>query len=171
MNLTEKTGLLAGQLHGQGSIVSSLPFDYFPFPADSARPAREALIDTLAPYTLWEKEMAACLAHPTPQALARYGEVEEAYAARDGYRVRDDLAREAQLLASFLEMHDGTVKVSLRARPGFDVAWIAGRLGGGGHVQAAGFSFTGTLEEAQRLTLALLCEERARRRNEVGKSL
>lgn len=79
--------------------------------------------------------------------------------------------REAQLLASFLEMHDGTVKVSLRARPGFDVAWIAGRLGGGGHVQAAGFSFTGTLEEAQRLTLALLCEERARRRNEVGKSL
>ncbi len=90
--------LLAGQLHGQGSIVSSLPFDYFPFPADAARPAREALIDTLAPYTLWEKEMAACLAHPTPQALARYGEVEEAYAARDGYRVRDDLAREAQLL-------------------------------------------------------------------------
>lgn len=79
--------------------------------------------------------------------------------------------REAQLLASFLEMRDGTVKVSLRARPGFDVAWIAGRLGGGGHVQAAGFSFTGTLEEAQRLTLALLCEERARRRNEVGKSL
>lgn len=79
--------------------------------------------------------------------------------------------REAQLLASFLEMRDGTVKVSLRARPGFDVAWIAGRLGGGGHVQAAGFSFTGRLEEAQRLTLALLCEERARRRNEVGKSL
>lgn len=79
--------------------------------------------------------------------------------------------REAQLLASFLEMRDGTVKVSLRARPGFDVAWIAGRLGGGGHVQAAGYSFTGTLEEAQRLTLALLCEERARRRNEVGESL
>ena len=79
--------------------------------------------------------------------------------------------REAQLLASFLEMHDGTVKVSLRARPGFDVAWIAGRLGGGGHVQAAGFSFTGTLEEAQRLTLALLREERARRRDEVEKSL
>ncbi len=79
--------------------------------------------------------------------------------------------REAQLQASFLEMRDGTVKVSLRARPGFDVAWIAGRLGGGGHVQAAGYSFTGTLEEAQRLTLALLCEERACRRNEVGKSL
>ncbi|HRT31609.1 MAG TPA: DHHA1 domain-containing protein, partial [Anaerolineae bacterium] len=79
--------------------------------------------------------------------------------------------REAQLLASFLEMRDGTVKVSLRARPGFDVAWIAGRLGGGGHVQAAGYSFTGTLEEAQRLTLALLREERARRRDEAGKSL
>jgi len=79
--------------------------------------------------------------------------------------------REAQLLASFLEMRDGTVKVSLRARPGFDVAWIAGRLGGGGHVQAAGYSFTGTLEEAQRLTLALLREERARRRDEVEKSL
>lgn len=90
--------LLAGQLHGQGEILSSLPFDYFPFGVEGARPAGEALIDTLAPYTRWEEQMAACLSQPTPGSLAHYGEVEEQYARADGYRVRDSLAREAALL-------------------------------------------------------------------------
>ena len=69
--------------------------------------------------------------------------------------------REAELLASFLEMRDGTIKVSLRARPGYDVAWIAKRLGGGGHKQAAGYSLPGGLDAAVRDTLALLRQELA----------
>ena len=70
--------------------------------------------------------------------------------------------REAQLLASFLEMRDGTVKVSLRARPGYDVAWIAKQLGGGGHTQAAGYSLPGDLDTVVRDTMALLHQELAR---------
>lgn len=69
--------------------------------------------------------------------------------------------REAELLASFLEMRDGTIKVSLRARPGYDVAWIAKQLGGGGHKQAAGYSLPGSLDAAVRDTLALLRQELA----------
>ena len=90
--------LLAGELTGQGQITSSLPFDLFPYEAAMDRPAQEALIDTLAPYTLWEAEMAACLKDTTPEKLARYGEIEQHYAARDGYVIRDTLAREAALL-------------------------------------------------------------------------
>lgn len=70
--------------------------------------------------------------------------------------------REAQLFASLLEMRDGTVKVSLRARPGYDVAWIAKQLGGGGHTQAAGYSLPGSLDLVVRDTLALLRQELAR---------
>lgn len=71
--------------------------------------------------------------------------------------------QEATLLASFLEMRDGTVKVSLRARPGYDVAWIAKQLGGGGHKQAAGCSISGDLEQAVTQTLALLRQELTQR--------
>ncbi len=70
--------------------------------------------------------------------------------------------REAQLFATFLEMRDGTVKVSLRARPGYDVAWIAKQLGGGGHTQAAGYSLPGDLDTVVRDTMALLRQELAR---------
>ncbi len=72
--------------------------------------------------------------------------------------------REAQLIAAFVEMRDATVKVSLRARPGHDVAWIAKRFGGGGHTQAAGYSLDGGLESAVLTTLSLLRQELGQRR-------
>lgn len=98
--------LLAGQLQGSGQILSGLAFDYFPYAVEESRPAEEALIDQLAPYTAWEQEMSACLAVSTPEALARFGELEQAYAAAEGYAIRDLLAREAALLGfSQEELH------------------------------------------------------------------
>lgn len=66
---------------------------------------------------------------------------------------------EAKIIASFLEMRDDSVKVSLRARPGYDVAWIAQELGGGGHRLAAGCSIPGPLDRAQAEVLTLVREE------------
>lgn len=45
----------------------------------------------------------------------------------------------------FSEKEDGLVEVGLRAAPGYDVAQVALRLGGGGHPQAAGCTLTGSL--------------------------
>lgn len=90
--------LMAGQLQGQGQIISALPFDFFPFEVADHRPAREALIDARLPYTAWEREMADCLALATPEAIARYGDIEQRYALAQGYIIRDLLAREAALL-------------------------------------------------------------------------
>jgi len=70
---------------------------------------------------------------------------------------------EAKIMATFLEMRDGTVKVSLRSRPGYNVAWIAKALEGGGHHQAAGCSVTGDLSVAQARVLPLAREELAKR--------
>jgi len=69
---------------------------------------------------------------------------------------------EAKIVATFLEMRDGTVKVSLRSRPGYNVAWIAKALEGGGHHQAAGCSVTGDLDAAQSGVLPLVRQELAR---------
>lgn len=50
----------------------------------------------------------------------------------------------------FVEQRDGTVKVSWRAKPGFDVAKTAMEFGGGGHKPAAGASIKGKLEDVVR---------------------
>ncbi len=89
--------LLAGELSGRGQIISSLPFDLFPFPVDGDGPAGETLVNALAPYTAWEKEMEACLKAGTPDAIERYGELEHLYVSREGYIIREYLKREAAL--------------------------------------------------------------------------
>jgi len=65
---------------------------------------------------------------------------------------------EAQVIVTFIEMRDGTVKISFRSRPGHNVAPIAHALGGGGHRQAAGCSVSGPLEEAVDRALAMAKE-------------
>jgi phosphoesterase RecJ-like protein len=58
--------------------------------------------------------------------------------------------------ALFKERRDGTVKVSLRARPPIDVASVAQQFGGGGHRQAAGCTIAGSLANAEERVLAAL---------------
>lgn len=81
-----------------------------------------------------------------------------------GYRGGDDAdlveflatVEEAEVAAIFYEREDGAIKVSLRSRPGTDVAEVAHQLGGGGHEQASGATVEGPLEAARRRVLALL---------------
>jgi phosphoesterase RecJ-like protein len=57
-------------------------------------------------------------------------------------------AHEAVMSAAFTEKPDGKVEVSMRARPGYDVAGVALALGGGGHALAAGCLIDGPLDAA-----------------------
>lgn len=50
----------------------------------------------------------------------------------------------------FVEGKEGTVQISLRSRPETDVNQVAVALGGGGHKNAAGVTYNGTLQEAVR---------------------
>jgi phosphoesterase RecJ-like protein len=63
---------------------------------------------------------------------------------------------EAKVIAAFIEMGDGSVKVSMRARPGYNVAGVADALGGGGHRQAAGCTLEEPLDDAVSRVLTLL---------------
>jgi bifunctional oligoribonuclease and PAP phosphatase NrnA len=56
---------------------------------------------------------------------------------------------EADVALIFIEQSEDKVKVSWRARPGFDVSKIAAQFGGGGHKPASGATIKGSLEEVQ----------------------
>lgn len=70
-------------------------------------------------------------------------------------------ANEADVAILFTE-RNGTVEVSMRARPGFDVAEAALVLGGGGHPQAAGCTVSGPLPQARRQVIAAVDASLAR---------
>jgi len=78
-----------------------------------------------------------------------------------GYSGRDDAdlinvlssIGDADITMIFVEQPGEGVKVSWRAKPGFDVSQIALRFGGGGHPAAAGAEIPGTLEEVRQLVL------------------
>jgi phosphoesterase RecJ-like protein len=67
-------------------------------------------------------------------------------------------ANEADIAVVFDERPDGTVGVSMRSVPGYDVSKVAVALGGGGHAQAAGCTLPGPLAAVQNQVLSRLYE-------------
>lgn len=66
------------------------------------------------------------------------------------------VAQEAEVALLVKEQPDQTVKASLRSRGAIDVGAIAVAHGGGGHHNAAGFTYEGTAEEAIAIVLEAL---------------
>jgi phosphoesterase RecJ-like protein len=64
--------------------------------------------------------------------------------------------REAQIAAVLREKEDGRIDVSLRSKPGINVATAAVALGGGGHPLAAGATLPAPLAAARERVLAEL---------------
>ncbi|NLZ93735.1 MAG: bifunctional oligoribonuclease/PAP phosphatase NrnA, partial [Firmicutes bacterium] len=58
----------------------------------------------------------------------------------------------------FREQEDGTVKIGFRSQNA-DVAKIASKFGGGGHLRASGCSLSSNLEEAVEIIIAAVREE------------
>lgn len=62
-------------------------------------------------------------------------------------------ARDADVAVVFREKSDGSVDVGMRSAPGINLAFVALRLGGGGHPQAAGCLLPGPLPAARARVL------------------
>ena len=76
-------------------------------------------------------------------------------------------ANEARVAAVFKEVNGGSIEISLRSKPGYDVSGVAFELGGGGHRQAAGATVQGTLEDVRQRVLPMLraiARQKARKR-------
>lgn len=69
--------------------------------------------------------------------------------------ITDELRRvyQTKAVVLFKEAADGSIKVSLRGKYGFDVKRIATAFGGGGHLLAAGCTIQEDMEKAQQLVL------------------
>lgn len=66
----------------------------------------------------------------------------------------------AEVAIYFREEPDGIIRVSLRSRGSFNVARIAEKFGGGGHIPAAGCSLPGPLSQAiQQVVSAVRCAD------------
>jgi phosphoesterase RecJ-like protein len=75
---------------------------------------------------------------------------------------------EVEACAFFKETAPGVYRVSLRSKCDVNVARIAERFGGGGHRNAAGCTFQGTWEEAERIFVRQLIEAVEHRGNGGG---
>lgn len=87
-------------------------------------------------------------------------EVENCGASESDFDCINSIPREiAGVLASAVirQKSDG-VKVSMRSNADIDVAEISKKQGGGGHYHAAGFTFSGSFDEALELTRKLFSE-------------
>lgn len=81
---------------------------------------------------------------------------------RIGYAKNDDAdlvnvlssIKEAEIAIIFVEQSQNEVKISWRARPGYDVSGIAFEFGGGGHAAAAGADVERPLEEVKQEVLS-----------------
>lgn len=56
----------------------------------------------------------------------------------------------------FREINPGLIKIGFRARGNIDAAQIAAKLGGGGHQQAAGATYEGSLAQAENMVIKLV---------------
>ncbi len=65
---------------------------------------------------------------------------------------------EAQVSLVLKEYPDGRLDISMRAKPGFNVAEVAESFGGGGHTLAAGAQLDGPIDEAKAAVMARLQE-------------
>ena len=65
----------------------------------------------------------------------------------------------AEALLVVREESPGECSVSMRSTTAVDVGSCAHELGGGGHPQAAGCSFRGTVEQARQAALAVLAPQ------------
>jgi phosphoesterase RecJ-like protein len=68
-------------------------------------------------------------------------------------------AREIQAVIFFKVGPNGDVRVSMRSKYDVDVRAVAGRFGGGGHKNAAGFTVTEPLDVVRPRIIPLLVEE------------
>lgn len=117
--------LLLGKYNFQGSITSSVAFDYFPFEVIQPKQNTiEIMKDIIAPFHEWEQEMERCLKeHELSQGkqsddeinfkenfspLERYGELQELYLKHDGYIIEELIEKELGKLK---------VDLSVLARP------------------------------------------------------
>ncbi len=101
--------LLAGELtpDSGSTLVCPAATDHFPLPVpDPELPAMDAVREAVAPFREMEEAMSQAIALGTPEALLRYGDLQEQYQSAGGYVIEELIRREA----GKLEVREGALE-------------------------------------------------------------
>jgi phosphoesterase RecJ-like protein len=147
-NVTPKALRLAAELMETGVDLSEL--------------YRRTLIDrSFAAVRLWGAGLTKVerLGRLVWTSLTRLDREAVHYPGRDDADLINILAaiEDTDISIVFVEQSNGSIKVSWRAQPGFDVSKVASSFGGGGHAAASGAEISGSLTEVQAAVLEQTC--------------
>jgi phosphoesterase RecJ-like protein len=105
--------------------------------------------------TISIKDGRALIAHLTQAMLEESGALEE---ETEGLAEKLRSFRGVEVSVFLRETEDGRTKASMRSKDDYDVAALAQRFGGGGHIRAAGFTSTEPVGEIEQQIVKILSE-------------
>ncbi|MDR0817291.1 MAG: 30S ribosome-binding factor RbfA [Clostridiales Family XIII bacterium] len=105
--------------------------------------------------TISVRDGRALIAHLTQAMLEESGALEE---ETEGLAEKLRSFRGVEVSVFLRETADGRTKASMRSKDEYDVAALAQRFGGGGHVRAAGFTSAEPLKQIEQQILSILTE-------------
>lgn len=151
-NTTPKTHQIAGELINNGVNVS-LMFERIY--QNSSKEKVVLMKMALSSLEFYHNDSISCISLSLSQ-------MQEANAREEDSDGMINLARDIECVevAVFLkELEPGKIKVGLRSKKVVDVAAVALKFGGGGHVRASGCTLYGTVVEAKEKILDAIIEE------------
>lgn len=151
-NTTSVTHQIAGDLINNGVDVSDIFEKIYQNSSKEKIMLMKTALETLEFY---HNDMISCISLTLKQ-------MEEMNAKDEDTDGLINLARGIECVETaifFKELEPGKIKVGLRSKKYADVAAVARKFGGGGHVRAAGCILESTLEEAREKVLAAVIEE------------
>ncbi|RDY27291.1 ABC-F type ribosomal protection protein [Romboutsia weinsteinii] len=87
--------LLMGEYEYSGKITSTVKFEYFPIKVDDKNQvALEVIRQSIAPFTIWEKQMEEYL--KMPDKMDMYGEILDEFIDNDGYTINGIIEKEVR---------------------------------------------------------------------------
>lgn len=143
-NATKKTHLIVADLYDKGLNHAPLCVALY----ENVKAERIALRTAALNEMEFFCEGKANMTHVSLEMLERFHtSMEETEGIIDELRRIQGI----EISALLKEKEPGVIKVSLRAKSFGNVAEIAGRFGGGGHIKAAGCTIRGSVPEAKKL--------------------
>ncbi len=103
--------LLLGKHEYLGEIETSVQFEYFPYDFPRETTALQAVKESIAPFSQWERQMETCIHSGSEEDMIRYGELLDMYLAHDGYIIDELIQREAGKLALSPEILSSPISV------------------------------------------------------------
>ena len=122
-----------------------------------------ALWKRVLPTAVLHGQIAAAVVTPADVAAAGLSEMGDA-----GLVSFLRSVNEAVISVVFKQQSENEIIISLRSKPGYDVASVAFALGGGGHTQASGATVYGTLDEVRAKVMPMLQEAVAKGTPEIA---